>query len=473
LKEESALFKKEFTVSLALIIAFILTSSTAFASGSSADPVKAEIKVLVDGNNLESSQGNYLANGTLLVPYRALAEKLGGEVGWNPTTKKVTVKKDANVIEFAAGQNKISVNGVETKLDIPVQIINGTTYGPVRLLGQLFGFTVGYDGTKKAVSLQTSQNPDVDVFGVSEGDMLYADQLEVAVIPVNHELKDFRSHKEAKAGEGHVHIWLDTDVSNPVIAHKLTDSSPVVFDNVKPGKHTLTVQLVGNDHKPVQPEVKRVIHFTTADAPSVSIQSPKAGATVIGDKVTVELDVMNHQLVDFRKHSQPKEGQGHVHVWLDTDASDPKAAYKLVEGNTVTFDQVAPGQHTLTVQLVGNDHKPVNPQAKQVIHFNTSAQPSTSSPVQKQEEKNVGVKTYSIDIADFSFQPEVLEVEAGSRITFTNKDEVEHTATAKDGSFDSGLLAKGKSYTITLSKPGEYEIYCKPHSMMKTKIVVK
>ncbi|MGI8477693.1 MAG: plastocyanin/azurin family copper-binding protein, partial [Thermomicrobiales bacterium] len=49
----------------------------------------------------------------------------------------------------------------------------------------------------------------------------------------------------------------------------------------------------------------------------------------------------------------------------------------------------------------------------------------------------------SVAIADFSFTPNALEVAAGTTVTWTNTDTVPHTATADDGSFDSGPLAKG------------------------------
>ncbi|KRE35216.1 plastocyanin/azurin family copper-binding protein [Paenibacillus sp. Soil522] len=86
----------------------------------------------------------------------------------------------------------------------------------------------------------------------------------------------------------------------------------------------------------------------------------------------------------------------------------------------------------------------------------------------------VTVKTYSIDIKQFSFGKEPLTVEAGSKITFTNYDDMKHNAVAVDGSFSTPLLAKGESYTITLDKPGTVNFYCEPHmSFMTGQIIVK
>lgn len=84
------------------------------------------------------------------------------------------------------------------------------------------------------------------------------------------------------------------------------------------------------------------------------------------------------------------------------------------------------------------------------------------------------VKTYQIDIKQFSFGTEPLTVEAGSKVTFTNYDEMKHNAVALDGSFETPLLAKGESHTITLEKAGTYNYFCAPHKQFMTgQIIVK
>ena len=55
---------------------------------------------------------------------------------------------------------------------------------------------------------------------------------------------------------------------------------------------------------------------------------------------------------------------------------------------------------------------------------------------------------------------------------WTNKDSVQHTGTADDGSFDSGKLASGSTFSQTFSKPGTYAYHCTIHSSMKATITV-
>jgi plastocyanin len=72
------------------------------------------------------------------------------------------------------------------------------------------------------------------------------------------------------------------------------------------------------------------------------------------------------------------------------------------------------------------------------------------------------------DVKTFQFQPKVIEVHAGATVTWTNRDNIEHTITSgtPDGSFASEPFGKGKSFTATFDKPGEYTYFCSRHKSM-------
>lgn len=78
----------------------------------------------------------------------------------------------------------------------------------------------------------------------------------------------------------------------------------------------------------------------------------------------------------------------------------------------------------------------------------------------------------AVRIADFTFSPATLEVEAGTTVTFTNEDGFAHTATAKDKSFDSGNLEKDAAFEHTFDTPGTYEYLCAIHNSMTGSVVV-
>ncbi|MDG0808921.1 cupredoxin domain-containing protein [Cohnella rhizosphaerae] len=89
------------------------------------------------------------------------------------------------------------------------------------------------------------------------------------------------------------------------------------------------------------------------------------------------------------------------------------------------------------------------------------------------EDDKQDAKTYVVEIADFSFTVDKLEIHPGDSVTFVNRDKIKHTATADDGSFDTGLLGQDESKTVVFKKAGEFGYYCTPHPGMRATIVVK
>jgi plastocyanin len=74
-------------------------------------------------------------------------------------------------------------------------------------------------------------------------------------------------------------------------------------------------------------------------------------------------------------------------------------------------------------------------------------------------------------IRDGTFAP-ALTVAAGTTVTWTNEDWAPHTATAEDGSFDSGRLNQGDSFEQTFDEPGTFSYHCSFHPGMMGSIVV-
>lgn len=86
---------------------------------------------------------------------------------------------------------------------------------------------------------------------------------------------------------------------------------------------------------------------------------------------------------------------------------------------------------------------------------------------------SVGGQSEVIAIRDFAYSPGNLQVPVGAIVTFTNYDSAPHTATAKDGSWDTGIRSKGESKTITFGKAGDYTYYCTVHPSMVARLQVR
>ena len=71
-----------------------------------------------------------------------------------------------------------------------------------------------------------------------------------------------------------------------------------------------------------------------------------------------------------------------------------------------------------------------------------------------------------------TFSPVKVTVSAGGVVTWTNQDDKDHTVTATDGSFDSGPIKAGGSWSHRFSGPGTFAYYCMFHTDMRGTVSV-
>jgi plastocyanin len=100
----------------------------------------------------------------------------------------------------------------------------------------------------------------------------------------------------------------------------------------------------------------------------------------------------------------------------------------------------------------------------------TASGDSAPKPSAPSEPKPAAASHATVTIKDFKFGPARVAVNVGAKVTFTNADRAPHTATATPG-FDTGVLAKGKSRTVTIAKAGTFDYVCQLHPYMKATIV--
>jgi plastocyanin len=81
---------------------------------------------------------------------------------------------------------------------------------------------------------------------------------------------------------------------------------------------------------------------------------------------------------------------------------------------------------------------------------------------------NVAVK-----IDNFVFGPQAITVTVGTTVTWTNRDDIPHTAVSTDGVFKSKVMDTDEKFSYTFTKPGTYPYYCSVHPKMTGQIVVK
>lgn len=78
----------------------------------------------------------------------------------------------------------------------------------------------------------------------------------------------------------------------------------------------------------------------------------------------------------------------------------------------------------------------------------------------------------TIEMKNIAFSPKDATVKVGQKVTWTNKDAVDHNVIAKDGSFKSNNFGQNGTYTFTPKKPGKIDYQCTLHPGMTATLTV-
>ncbi len=80
-----------------------------------------------------------------------------------------------------------------------------------------------------------------------------------------------------------------------------------------------------------------------------------------------------------------------------------------------------------------------------------------------------------VTIDNFSFSPGQITVVAGTRVTWTNRDDIPHTVTSSEDPrvMKSAPLDTGDDYAFTFGRPGIYRYFCSLHPHMQGIVLVR
>ena len=87
----------------------------------------------------------YIKGGDIMVPVKAITEKLEAEVVFNEETKTLTITKDTAVIKITAAGVTATIDGTPVDITNRVQVTCGRTFIPLDLLAEILNLDVSYD----------------------------------------------------------------------------------------------------------------------------------------------------------------------------------------------------------------------------------------------------------------------------------------------------------------------------------------
>jgi len=158
---------------------------------------------------------------------------------------------------------------------------------------------------------------------------------------------------------------------------------------------------------------------------------------------------------------------------LDSGTMMPNATYTtvLTEQGTIQYQCTFHPGMTGTLQVAAAPAGTVVPAAPPDTSTGGSAPeaPQGDPPAKP----DAGAQNHQVDIVNFLYDPDPVQVHVGDTVTFTNKDAAPHTATAEDKSWDSGNLNQGDSWTLKAEKVGTFHYICTYHPTMAGTLIVK
>jgi len=147
---ESAIIKG---ILIAVFSILYMPSGTTFAYESK----ETSIRIVVNEKAIifRDAKPFYDKNGRVQVPLRFVSEAIGAKVQWDDITRKVTITLGGDKIELSIGKRSYSLNGQQFQMDTSSIVNDGSTFVPIRFVGQALGAMVTFDTLHNTIHIDT------------------------------------------------------------------------------------------------------------------------------------------------------------------------------------------------------------------------------------------------------------------------------------------------------------------------------
>jgi len=147
--------KRIFTLTFALLalsLTLAFTGVTAYAGGT--------VNVTIDGRQvIFPDNAPVIVDSRTLVPVRAVFESLAFNVSWDGAAQQVTLRRTDHTVVLTIDSDRFTTNGVSHSLDVPAQVIGGSTMLPIRAVLESVNYEVDWDGATGTVMITAYPAP--------------------------------------------------------------------------------------------------------------------------------------------------------------------------------------------------------------------------------------------------------------------------------------------------------------------------
>lgn len=107
----------------------------------------------INGKETKLTAPPQLVKGTTMVPIRFIGEAFGCKVEWNGAEKKITITRGSFQMILWMDKTTGKVNGKDAKLSAPPTSIKGSTFVPLRLIAEAFGAKLDFNSATKEIKI--------------------------------------------------------------------------------------------------------------------------------------------------------------------------------------------------------------------------------------------------------------------------------------------------------------------------------
>jgi hypothetical protein len=247
------------------------------------------IRLVVDGKDITSLTSPVVENGRTLVPIRFVAEELGAEVSWNQKDRRVTIRKDNQLVSMKIDSRLVLHQGEEKQynlIDVAPKIINGRTFVPLRFISNAFGIGIEWDGTERIVHVDSSKTSDVEPFFNIKISTLNSGQ----VITGKTDLQIEPMEDNLSGGKEIRYLLLDPNTSEGFIIARgngLTDKYTWIPNLMEKGEKVLVAAIYDENGQFLAGDA---IYLDLNIIPKVSLVGVREGET-LNDIISLEADI--------------------------------------------------------------------------------------------------------------------------------------------------------------------------------------
>lgn len=138
------------------------------------------IGMTVDGSSVSSDAEPVIINNQILVPLRAISDRLGASIEYNPVSHTITASRGNRMVDLAVHSTVALVNGETRYLEVAPTVIHGRVMVPLRFLVESLGVEAKWsaDGQELAILSRTggvdsdTTTPEIDSVTTNAGGLL-------------------------------------------------------------------------------------------------------------------------------------------------------------------------------------------------------------------------------------------------------------------------------------------------------------